>query len=100
MTTISIILKILPYLLSAGIPSFFFIRAMVRKNRSHKNDLEEKNKTIKSLRDQIVEMALLEGEKKDVDNQGKNIKKGIANSNDIDTAYADRLPDMPRKSRK
>jgi len=99
MTFISV-LKIISYLLCAGVPSFFFLRNNIKKNREHKKELDAKDVTITGLRDDIVKIIEIQGDIKDVDEQNKSIKKIITDSPDIDSAYADRLPDMPRKRAK
>lgn len=64
-----IILKLLPYILCAVIPSFFFIRNNINRARDHETEIEEKNKITQSLRDQIVDMALTEGKKTEIRNK-------------------------------
>lgn len=84
------VLKILSYILCAGVPSFLLLR-------NNKKKLHERDATITNLRNEIVNIIEVQGDLKDVEEQNKAIKKIITDSPDIDSAYADRLPDMPRK---
>jgi len=97
---VTLILKILSYLAPAGIVAFFFIRNNIKKNREHKKELDAKDAAITGLRNDIVNIIEIQGDIKDVDEQNKAIKKIITDSPDIDSAYADRLPDIPRKRTK
>lgn len=98
--TFTVILKILPYLLCAGVPSFFFIRNNIRKNKEHREDLAERNAKIVSLREQITSLVELNGDIEDVNEKKTEIHKVISDNPDIDDAYSKQLPNMPRKNRK
>ena len=93
------ILKIASYIATAGVPVFLWIRSSISNKKKHKEELEAKDSTIKSLRESIFEMVELEGEKKDVEKKRKKIAKDIDSMSDdeLAIAYANKLPDMPRK---
>lgn len=98
--TITVILKILSYLAPAGAVAFFFIRHNIKKNQEHQKELDGKDGVIHSLRDEILQIIEIQAEVKDIEEQNKAIKKAIADNPDIDSAYADRLSDMPKRNRR
>jgi len=97
MNTFLLIMKILPWVLSVvGIGGSVLFG---KNNKKLEKDNEEKKNTIRDLREQIREMAILEGEKKAIDEENKNINKNLDNMSDDELAinYAGKLPNVPKR---
>lgn len=96
------ILKIISYVAVFAVPTVIGIVNKIKTKNKHKKDLQRKDNTIGQLRKVITEMVELEGDKKDVDIQKKQIKKNIDSMSDDDFGiiYANQLPNMPGKSRR
>ena len=96
--TLTLILCIVSFLT----PVIIGIIGYFKQGKAHKKDLEKKDATINQLRKAITDMVELEGDKKDVEIQKKEIKKNVDDMSDTELSivYANQLPNMPRKSRR
>ncbi len=97
--TVGLILKIITYVVVAGVPAFFLIRAMVKQKATHKKEIAMHRETEKALIGKIAEMIRLKGEKEDVEIQVKTIVKNINELTDseLDSNYDKQLSNMPGK---
>lgn len=96
------IIKIASYVLTAGIPAFIFIKRSIKKSKEHDKDMEMKDRTIATLRDQISDMAILGGEKIVVKNKVKKIKNKNVEKSDTDMSidYGNKLHNLPTNKRR
>ena len=100
MSTFLTILKFLPWALSAaGIVNGIFAKKRIDKKNTIIDDQEI---SIASLRDQIVNMVELQGDKNIVKSKNKKARKNIDVVSDDQLAidYANELPNVPSRKRK